>query len=100
MKPVTVRRETRPEDRRRLAVAHERVTRHMAGMLDGLDTETRIETCRAAIRALSQAARDVGGEGRASGVLCGALANVSPGFKAASPARTEAEALFAKESSK
>lgn len=52
MKALSVRREPTPADRRRVAVARERVANHLTGMLDGLDAETRIETCRAGIRAL------------------------------------------------
>lgn len=82
-------------ERRRLVVARERVQARLAGMLDGLDEETRIETCRAGIRALAQAVKAHGGEGRAAGVLCGALVDVSPSYRV-EKRFTEAEALFSR----
>lgn len=96
MRAATVRRKPTPADQRRVAVARERVAYHMGGMLAGLDVETQIETCRAVIRAAAQIAKQVGGEGRASGVLCGALVDVSPAFRDMRPAIAEAEALFAR----
>lgn len=96
MKPVTVKREPTAAERRRTLVARDRVARAMKGLLDGLDPETRIETCRAGIRALAQAAKVEGGEGRASGVLCGALVDVNPAHRPDRPSLVAAEALFAK----
>lgn len=96
MKPLTVKREPTPAERRRTAVARERVAHHLRGMLDGLDAETRVEACRAGIRALAQLAKSAGGEGRASGVLCGALVDVAPGYRTERPEMAAAEALFAK----
>lgn len=96
MKPATVKREPSPAERRRVQVARERVATHLSGLLAGLDPETRIETCRAGIRALSKLALADGGEGRAAGVLCGALVDVSPGFVAEPAGRADAEALFAR----
>jgi hypothetical protein len=96
MRAATVRRKPTPADQRRVAVARERVAYHMGGMLAGLDVETQIETCRVVIRAAAQIAKQVGGEGRASGVLCGALVDVSPAFRDMRPAMAEAETLFSK----
>lgn len=96
MTAATEKRQPTPAERRRVQVARERFARHMPGLLDGLDRETGIETCRAVIRAAAQIAKQVGGEGRASGVLCGALVDVSPAFRGVRPAMAEAEALFAK----
>ncbi len=96
MKPLTIKREPTPAERRRTQVARERVAHHLGGMLDGLDAETRIEACRAGIRALAQAAKANGGEARASGVLCGALVDVAPAYRTEKPGRTEAEAVFGK----
>lgn len=96
MKPATEKRQPTPAERRRVQVARERFARHMPGLLDGLNRETGIETCRVGIRALSKLALSLGGEGRAAGVLCGALVDVSPGYAAEAPARTAAEALFAR----
>jgi hypothetical protein len=99
MKHVATKYQPKPSqqlaDRRRKAVATERATKHMTGCLDGLDDETAIETCRAIVRAFSQIAKRIGGEGRASGVLCGALVDVAPGFEVES-GRGAAEALFRK----
>lgn len=94
MKATTVKREPTPADRRRIAVARERVAHHLGGLLDGLDAETSIEICRAGIRALAEIAKAHGGEGRAAGVLCGALVHVSPGHVADRPALAAAQALF------
>lgn len=99
MTRVTVQRHTpRPTERaadiRRREIAAERVKAAMAGMLDGLDHETRMETCRTGIRVLAQAAKEHGGEGRASGVLCGALVDVAPAYRAERPGIVAAEALF------
>ena len=98
---ATIRRAPKPSQlaagARRRAVAEERVKAAMAGLLDGLDHETRMETCRTGIRVLAKFAKQDGGEGRASGVLCGALADVAPGYRA--EARTEAEAVFRREES-
>lgn len=96
--PATVKREPTPAERRRVQVARERVAYHMGGLMAGLDVETQIETCRAVIRAAAQIAKQVGGEGRASGVLCGALVDVSPGYVGESQKFTAAEALFARSS--
>lgn len=75
------------------AVAAERVRNAFAGLLDGLDEETRVETCRTGIRVLALAAAADAGEGRATGVLSGALARVAPAHR---PTKTTAapEALF------
>jgi hypothetical protein len=84
MKAQTLHHHPKPAEqaanRRRKAVAKERVARHAPPMLAGLDPETFIETCREGIRALSQAINRQGGQGRASGVLCGALVDVAPGY--------------------
>ena len=98
MKAQAIRRDPKPAqlaaDRRRRAVAEERVSAHLAGMLDGLDEETRIQTCRLGVRVL---ALELAGtsEGRATGVLSGALARVSPAHRP-TKRTAEAEALFAK----
>lgn len=98
MTVATEKRQPAPAERRRVQVARERFARHMPGLLDGLDRETGIETCRVGIRALSKLALSLGGEGRAAGVLCGALVDVSPGYVGESQKFTAAEALFARSS--
>lgn len=87
----------RAADRRRQAVARERVAAHLGGLLDGLDAETRIETCRAGIRALAVAAEQAAGSGRASGVLCGALVQVAPAYRTEKSAALAAEGLFSRQ---
>jgi len=94
MKPKFVSRQATAVVRQRQAIARERVAAHLRGLLQGLDPETRIETCRAGIRALAQLAMSDGGESRAAGVLCGALVEVSPAFRAEHRGMTAAEALF------
>lgn len=93
MKVATVKREQTPAERRRTAVARERVAAQMGGMLAGLDTEALFETCRAGIRALALAAKSKG-EGRAVGILCGALVEIAPAYRTTN-VMAAAEALFA-----
>ena len=89
----TTKRQPTPAARLRSAIARDRVNSHLAGMLDGLDLETRIEACRAGIRALAQITKGDAGEARATGVLCGALVDVSPAYRVEANF-SEAEALF------
>lgn len=98
MKAAAIKLAPRPAQvaakQRMQAVAAERVRAAFAGLLDGLDEETRVETCRTGIRVLAIAAAEAG-EGRATGVLSGALARVAPAHR---PGRRviEAEAVFGK----
>jgi hypothetical protein len=99
MRPLAIRRTPKPTElaaiQRRKAIAAERVKSALAGLLDGLDHETRIETCRAGIRTLAIFVAEDRGAGEACGQLSGALARVSPAYR--SEGRfVEAEAVFRK----
>lgn len=63
--------------------------------LEGRDGDFVIEVCRAAIRGLSKIVEANGDASRAVGILAGATADLTPGWRAAkSSARVETEALF------
>lgn len=73
----------------RLAVAEQRAARAMGVLLDGLtDPETIIEANRALIRKAGRSTAQMDGEGRAAGVICGALVAVSPGYRATGRGRS------------
>jgi hypothetical protein len=95
--PTTIRRAPKPAEiatiQRRRLVAAERVKSALAGLLDGLDHETRIETCRAGIRTLAIFVAEDRGAGEACGQLSGALARVSPAYRQEGRV-VEAEGLF------
>jgi hypothetical protein len=96
MRPLAIRRTPKPTElaaiHRRKAVAAERVKAALGGLLDGLDHDTRIETCRAGIRALALYVAGDSSEGEACGQLSGALARVSPAYRG--EARAVAEGVF------
>lgn len=63
--------------------------------LDGQDEALVMETYRAVMRAVSGAAANRAGEGRAAGILVGALVEVAPAYRADSEAaHAEAESIF------
>jgi hypothetical protein len=56
------------------------------------DRELAFEAIRALIRSASRIGKRLAGEGRAAGVLCGALVDVSPAYR--QEPRLAAEAMF------
>lgn len=78
----------------RRAAADERARRALAAAHAGLsDPEIIAEVNRALIRQAGRSTAEVASEGRAAGVLCGALADISPAY-AAPKRHAAAEALF------
>lgn len=95
---------TRPRGPTALAInarrqaARERARTALARLgsdLEGQDEELRVEVFREMIRALSSSLLVRVGEGRAAGVLVGALVNVSPAWRSDPRcAMAQAEAVF------
>ena len=79
----------------RRQVAMDRANRALSGMLADMpdDRELVFETIRALIRGASKVGKRLAGEGRAAGVLCGALVDVSPAYRP-DVRFSDAEALF------